>query len=495
MEQVQKKSGNTQTGSPSTGFTLNRVFRSILVFLALVLLGGCTPLGVPVAELPVPTAEPDGINSARLSCFLALKDEEGPAIRLEVSGVEVLSNGLWVPISTGPLKIDSEKLGASQIFLGGQAVPPGSYKSLRMTVTGGMMWKAEGGYVDIAQEPFDVEVGLTPGLNLEPEDSRSLFVTWDVEKSLDLDNKLRPFFTVTPSLKQLPVDLIYVACPDIDTIFVVRADKNWVVDSFGLKGGPTYLVIDPDPLRRRLYVLASRERTIKVVDLSSYRVIDYLPIPLNDEPTFMAVSSDGQGAFLLDERSGYLSRMDLNTGRSDARVLLGFRPNYAVFLEEQNLLAVSLSLSQRVVLLDPMTLAEVRTIPSGSSPRGLLVAENQLYIAESGDDTVSVFDLDGRDGQRRLMVGGGPRRLSEVDNRIYVSNYESGSLSVLMSGQLGVVQEIPGLGRPQEMAFDRAYRRLYVSDGEGLSVIDVNANLLLGRIVLGARSLGLDVIQ
>jgi YVTN family beta-propeller protein len=189
--------------------------------------------------------------------------------------------------------------------------------------------------------------------------------------------------------------------------------------------------------------------------------------------------------------------MDLSTGRSVSRVRLDFRPKFAVFLEEQNLLAVSLSLSQKVVLLDPLSLAVVGTIPTGGEPQGLLVSNNHLYIAEGGDNTVSIVDLARRGALDRLTVGFGPRRLLEVDNRIYVTNYEDGSLSVLVPGQLGVIQEIRGLGQPLEMALDQFYRRLYVADEKAaaLAVIDVNANHLLGFISLGAKPVGLGVIQ
>jgi hypothetical protein len=470
--------------------------RLVMVLLALLYLGGCVPPWRPDAGALVHIGR-NAPQFPRLNCFLNLKESGGPAVRLEVASIEVLTNGLWLPITSGPLKIDSEKIGSGQLFIAGLRVPPGRYRRLRLKVTEGSVWQADGKYAFISREPFIVEVPFTEDLNIEPEDSSSLFITWDVLKSVEADNRLRPVLTVSPSVKQLQADLVFVACPDIDTIFVVRADKNWVVNSFGLKGGPTYLAVDNDPSSQRLYVLASRERMIKVVDLASYQVVDYFPIPLNDAPTFMTVSPDGQEAFLLDPHSGYLIRMDLSTGQNIARVQLGYQPRYAVFLEGQNLLAVSLSLSQKVLLLDPSSLAVVGSIPTGSSPSGLLPSDNQLYIAESGENTVSVADLAGLGNQDRLTVGFGPRRLIEVAGRIYVSNYEGGSLSVLVPGQLGVVQEVYGLGHPLEMTFDRAYNRIYVADEEtgALAVVNANSNQLLGRIALGARPRGLGIIQ
>jgi DNA-binding beta-propeller fold protein YncE len=473
-----------------------KISRILLILLALALLGGCIPPDQALTDsFTVPGR--GAPHEARLNCFLTLLNPEGPSIRLEVAALEVLADDRWLPLNSEPLMLDSSAIGGGQLFLGGQPVPPGRYSRLRLTITKGEIIKSDGKYAVVDSEQNPLEIDLTAGLDIDLEDSRSLLLTWDVENSLLPDDSLRPVVYAGPPVRQLQEDLVFVSCPEIDTVFVVRADRNWVIDSFGLKGGPTWLAIDPTPSRQRLYVLTPRDRMVKVVDLSSYGVVDFYPAPLNDAPMFMTISPDGDAVFLLDDHGGYLSRMDTLTGRIDSRILVDFRPQYATYLEERDLLAVSLSLSQKVLLLDPVSLKVARTIPAGSSPQGMAVSEDQLYIAEYENNTVSIVDLAGRGGQSRLTVGFGPRRLMEADSQVYVSNYREGTLSVLVPGQLGVVQEIFGLGRPAEMAFNRFYRRAYVADEEAaaLAVIDVNANLLLGRIFLGAKPFGLAVIQ
>jgi DNA-binding beta-propeller fold protein YncE len=484
-------------GMGATGQILPiRLFRLLLVILALTLFAGCSPPAQTVigqrADLRSESDQP-----SRLTCFLVLKDSEGPAIRMEVTAIEVLADGLWLPIADGPVQLDSTAIGEGQLFLGGRAVPPGAYHRLRLTVNNGTLRQADGAYAVITSESVRLEVSLPEPLVLNRDESRILLLTWNVQESLGPGNILRPALEVSPQLRQLPVNLVYVACPDIDTIFLVRADHNWVVEAFGLKGGPTYLYLDPNPARQRLYVLAAHEATVKVVDLSSHRVVDFFPVPLNDAPTYMTISPDGRWAYLLDEHSGYLSRMDLGTGRIAARVRLGFRPQHAAYLESLNLLAVSLLSSNKVVLLDPLSLGVVRSFATGSAPRGLFANATQLYITEGGDNMVSVVDLAAQRTLSRIAVGLKPHRLMEADNVLYVSNYDSGSLSVLMPGQLGVIREVQGLGRPMEMVFDHFYRRLYVGENEAaaLAVIDVNSNLLVGRVFLGARPAGMTIIQ
>jgi len=435
-------------------------------------------------------------HTSRISCFLNLKDQRGPAIRLEVSSIEVFNENTSLLLNAEPLILDSQGIGTGQFFLGGVALPPGNYNRLRLTVTRGEVQKTDGKFEVIATEPFPVDVNLKPGLNLEAEDSPTVHITWDVQNSLLNGNTLAPDLIAAPSLRQMLLNLVLVSCPEIDTVFVVRADNNWVVDSFGLKGGPTYLAVDPVD-RNLLYVLASRDRMVKVVELSTFRVVNFFPVPLNDEPTFMVISPDGQDGFLLDENNGYLSRVNLRTGRIDARVLLSDRPVYMAYLEEQNVLAVVMSLSQKVLLLHPHSLGVTRTIATGSGPQGLITWGNQLFLAEYGENSVSVTDLSSRGTQNRLLVGFGPRRLLKTENQIYVSNYQDGSLSVLMPGQFGVIQEIYGLGRPLDMALNPSYRRLFVTDEmqAALVVIDTNSNRIIEFIALGARPFDLDVIQ
>jgi len=211
----------------------------------------------------------------------------------------------------------------------------------------------------------------------------------------------------------------------------------------------------------------------------------------------MTMSPDGLWAYILDERGNYLIRMDLQSGSLAGRVHLGNGPRYAAYLPDHQRLAVSLGLSQAVFLLNPESLDTMETVPVGSSPQGLLVWRDLLYIAESDSNTISVYDLETRQVRARMNAGLSPRRLLLSGVRIYVSNYEGGSLSVLLPGQLSVSQGISVGGTPMEMASSTSRRWLYVGnqDSQDLTVIDLTSNRLAGRIPLGAAPLGLAIVE
>ena len=442
------------------------------------------------------TEVPNQAGHARLNSFFALKDSRAPAVRLHIDDVSVLAGHHWLPLTSQPLVIDSEQLADAQMFLGAIVLPPGTYSQIRFTFTSVQIGDEAGVWRDSDEVPAPVDIPLLETIHLAADSSSALFFSWDVEKSLTPGGGFVPALQATTAIRQLPIDLLYVSCPDIDTVFVVRADTNRVVDAFGLSGGPTWINVVQTGGDGFLYVLAARDRQVKVVDLSTYRVVDFFPAPLNDSPGFMQLDAAARVAFLLDEKSGYISRMDLRSGYIEARTYLGYQPHFATYIEEKNLLVVSLALSQKVLLLDADTLKSRGELSTGGRPQGLLFADGLLYVAEQGDDTVGIFDLNSRRNLGRIVVGQGPMRIVDTDNQIYVSHRVSTSVAALMPGQLTVFREIDDMGRTGEMAYYPTFRRLYVADEQsgGLAVIDVNANLIIGRVGFGARPGGLAVL-
>ncbi|MBD1401092.1 YncE family protein [Pelovirga terrestris] len=419
----------------------------------------------------------------RTSVFLALRHEFSPQIRVDLSDLEILADGVWLPLLNEPVLLDAQQIAGGQVHLGGSSLPAGRYSLLRLQID--QIWTPDGvgAWQPRLNQQMEIEIPLTAALMLDHNDSKSLFVTWDAAATLALKTDAGDF-SAAPAQGELPVDVLYVSCPDINTVFVVRTDNNRVIDSFGIAGGPTRLALDGD----RLYVLASRQRELLMIELSSYRVIDRFPFPLNDEPGVMVLDRLGRTAYLLDHRSGYLSRVDLVSGSLVARVSLGYQPADLIYLEEQNLLAVSLGLAQRVLLLDPTSLRVQGTLSTGAGPAGLAMLEQRLYVAEQGSSAVAVFDLQRRAPLERLLVGIEPTQIIATDHQLYVAHPADGTLAVLVPGQLSIAREIRELGTPAEMAYGPRYRQLYVLDAlrGGVTVIDTNADLLSTRIPLGA---------
>ncbi len=436
-------------------------------------------------------------SGGRISLFLSLKTPDNQGVRLDVSQIDILHDDIWLPLTSSPLTINAAEIGSQQLFLGRCLLPPGQCRRLRFTLQQASILKNDGSQIFLGLDSTMVELDLPTALDLRRGDSQSLFITWDEETSLRTSPILKPTLSITPNLKQITTDLAYAACPEINTIYVLRTDKNWVCDSFGISGHPTCLTAIRRQSSDRLYILSPQDAVINVVAIPENNIINSFRIPMTTKPTFMTLSSDGSWAYILDTQNDYLLRMDMDSGNLDKRVRLGYQPEYATYINAHNLLAVGSTISQTISLLDANTFAKVGEIPTTGTPEGLLAWDNLLYICEGSANSVTVYDLNRRTILSRQNVGFFPHRLLQSDNQIYVSNRDSNSISIIHPRQLGIAREINLDGTPIEMAVEENSRWIYVGNKTigGLSVIDATINRISSQILFGAVPMSLAVIQ
>lgn len=466
----------------------------LFVLMPLFLPAGCNPTGSGSSTgFSAPALIIDS-GTTRLSLFINLKKPFTTNIWIKLKSVELFTDGNWVPFLDGPLELDTASIGNGQAYLGRKIILPGHYERIRFNVEKAAI-RQNGEMVRLAMNTPLVEILMPAGITIKKEASESLFVVWDVDASLPRPALLTPVMTAAPQAIPLTKDLAYAACPDIDTIYLIRTDKNWVSGSIGVPGRPTYLAIDS--VHNRLYVLLEGKTAINVLELTSNATIDTIHIPLPITPTFMTVSPDGLFAYVLDEHLNSLVRMDLTTGMLDADATIGEKPQFALYLQDHEQLAVSSGNSQTIFLVDHELLTVQEEIEVGIAPQGLLLWENLLYIAETGSNTVTLYDLYSRQIIDRRHIGLAPRRIHESNGQIYVANFGDRSISILMAGQTNIAKEIALEHPPLEMASSTIRQWLYIGNGKrgGLSVIDLSANRLIGHIDFGAVPVGVAALQ
>ncbi|MDW7772486.1 MAG: YncE family protein [Desulfobulbaceae bacterium] len=432
-----------------------------------------------------------------LSLFLNLQEEQSPPVRMELRAIEVLADpGSWQPLTPGTTFIDARTIAGGQIFLARGLLQPGNYSRIRLLLKESSLLHQDG-LAALAVEQDAIELALPSSLYLDAGDSHSLFLTWDVSASLQDGPSLNPVLRIAPRLKKMIADAAYVSCPEINTVFMIRTDRNRVYDSMGVSDRPMYLFSSPVAPEENLFALTVSQPGIKRIGPSVNSVIESYRLPMTGEATHMTLDPDGRLAYIVDGERGTVMRMNLESGHVEERVRLGYGPVYILYLEKRNLLAVSLTLSQNVALLDPDTLANIGMISTGSRPAGMMVLNDLLYIAEEGGNSVLVYDLERNRMWKRIPVDFSPRRILAADGYIYVSNYDSRSISLLRPGQLGVTRNIPLPGAPLELAYVSTSRWIYVGNegNNSISVIDPATSTVAGHIPLGARPGGIAVIN
>jgi DNA-binding beta-propeller fold protein YncE len=429
-----------------------------------------------------------------VTIFLNLKEAAGPEVSMKITDVEVRSGNSWKTLSTPPMTINSAKVRGGQIIIARNGVAPGNYDSLRFVIQEAFVRSGSAQTPLVLADP-KVQLELDSGINVSRGDSHSFFITWDVAKSL-IDSQ---GFTagLNANVQSIPLlnNLLFVTCPELDTVYVVRTDKNWVISSIGVTGKPIY--IDTDRRKNLLYVLASEDYSIKVIDLTAFKQIDRYAVQLNSVPQFMTLDPGKNYAFVLDERGKSIVKVDLSTGEIVNEAKLNFHPRFATYLEGRRMLAVSAAETNYVYLLNPENFINAGTVPVGSRPEGLLEFRNVLLVAESSSNSVSAYQIDSSSLNATANVSFSPMRLLLKSNQLYATSIGGGTVTTMFPGQLVVSREIYVGGKPLEITAAENNHWLYVGNGTqgGVSVIDETSNRVMGFIELETAPLGMAVID
>lgn len=118
------------------------------------------------------------------------------------------------------------------------------------------------------------------------------------------------------------------------------------------------------------------------------------------------------------------------------------------------------------------------------------VAHRRLFVAELGNDTVGVVDIDRRNVIRRLEGFDEPQGVAFLaqTETLYVANGGDGVLSAFRGTQLQSVGQLDLGGDADNIRIDRDQGRIYVGAGSGsLSIIDATTFKKVGGIELKAH--------
>lgn len=437
------------------------------------------------------------LGASNVSLFLNINNPgKFPNIGLKFSSIEVLVDEMWVPFPTVVSEVNNSDAKHTQRFLGREWLKGQLCRGVRVKASAFKLPSNLTSPSSSTALSIDAEIVLQNPFVLEPGSRKTLFLEWDPAKSLLKTDLKETALSAYPGLgNRISANLVYIACPDIDTVYVVRADKYQVVDAFVVNGKPSYLSVDS--FKKTIFVLSESLNKIKTYDTSTHFPISEINIALANSPNSMVINNTSQVAYVLDAH-GVLTSVDLVSGNMLNRNRVGNRPNYICYISSLGKLAVSSSIDQTVYLLNPSSLTVEDSIALGSAPLGLMGWGNYLYIAEGAANSVSIYDLSSRKILKSIHVGFEPYRFVASGNTIYVTNFGDGSISMMPGGQFSVSKEIAIGKNPREMVVAEKQRLLFVGEGNcdgSLAVVDTTANQVVGRVELGTRPAGIAVIE
>lgn len=285
------------------------------------------------------------------------------------------------------------------------------------------------------------------------------------------------------------------------------AAKSQVTSIAGSQdNGSAYAVVNPDT--NRIYVANEVGKTISVIDGNTNAKI--ADIQLDAMPSKLAVNPNTNRIYVTEhsmvnniEESSTVAVIDGNTNTEIASIHVGaysqiaVNPNTNRIYVTEHHLVNNIEQNGTVSVIDGNTNTEIASIQVGTNPSGIAVnAEtNHIYVIHRyhamdnrwQNGTVDVIDGNTMEKTASIQVGINPAGISlnPDTNRIYVTNYNSGTISVIDGNTNDIVGKPIYLGAGVEgIDVNPLTNRIYVANGVNttLYVIDGNTNYKVDEI-------------
>jgi YVTN family beta-propeller protein len=220
----------------------------------------------------------------------------------------------------------------------------------------------------------------------------------------------------------------------------------------------------------------------------------------------MTLDPDTNTLYLVDG-SGTLFVFDTSKNDKIKDVLVGSRPNDLAFIKNYYLFVVN-SGDNSVSVIDLDTKIVVKTITTGVTPVSIATDSNKnhllVFVTNMESDTLSVISGNTFKTQNNITVGNRPYGVdvNPLTNRIYVANSGSNTVSIIdyfVNSSSNFIKtnqsiNIPVGENPTHVAVNPLTNMIYVSSKDGLSVINGSSNRVTKTISLPDKpgSLAID---
>ncbi len=196
---------------------------------------------------------------------------------------------------------------------------------------------------------------------------------------------------------------------------------------------------------------------------------------------FHGVNHSGRTLGVVNEYLSLQAQIDLGPA--------GQGPNGVAVIPGSGRVVVANRQTANASVVDPAAGTVVQTIAANLLPDGVIVAGDYGYIANYGNDTVTVFDPAtlavigtlGGVGHEPALLAGDPET-----GDVFLSAHGSNQVFHLHDGQ--VIGQWNGIAAPYGISYDPAGRRLYVANrgaAHTVTVIDVYLDQVVGAIDVG----------
>ncbi len=454
---------------------MSRVFRYLLLLFFVAVINGCA------IDSAVRTETIDLSSAGLLSLFLDHSEAE-TRLHLDLRDIEIFNGSVWYPLTSDlpPLA----KTGAEQQLIAVSSLPTGEYPRLRfqlaVTDSSGTLLRQEQTELRLSQ-PFEVKRGHSGCLFIS-----SQLTLQQLQQPLQQQLKLR--------LQQRPLadELLYILCPEIQTLYVARVDPYRIIAAYGVGEDIADMVLDNR--HRLLYLLDRQNRLVQRFNAVNQTLTDRIPLSLTDQPTYLGISADGSTLYVSDPANQQLLQIDARTGVLHQSRSSSDQPGklYPFENQQQSYLAILYPRDQQLQVLSAQTLTPLYSVNAGIEPYDLIYTDQDQALFVSDMFSQQLLKIDPLTGQTLLVISTvvtpGLLAKDPINHNLLVGLCRDQAVAFLPFGQQLIARQTIVDGCPEDIAIARRRRLLFVAlkDKPQVTVMDLVSERQLGAIVIGS---------
>ena len=421
----------------------------LIVNYICIIFAGCVNIRPPVTgEIP----------TARISVFIEAKKSKND-ILLKISSAGMVSReGKYSEIMSKPLTLRSSEIEEKQILLGKRKIRRGYYNTIKLMIPRALLIKdGEPFTLSVNPEGYSIPISL----NIIADRDLKIFLVLDPDLSVK-DGKLKPRIYLKKSRLGITAAMAYVTEEDSNSVSVINMATGEVIETIKVGKKPRGIATSPIRTRKRIYVANYGSDNITIIDASTNRVENHVPIRFGKGPTGITsvrVHENNELIFVTTYDSGTVSIINGTTLQEMERIIVGHGPVYITGEPE-----IETILGSKFLSYDQISVLR--------SFRDNFV---NVYVANENSNSVSILRINTRTFQceevDNIEVGWRPVSIY-VDYpraRVYVANFGSPSISVIniievVKGNIsGAVTQIHNIGmNVRGIIPDPGLDRLYI---------------------------------
>lgn len=457
-------------------------------------------------KLPVNSRRPYPPSGGRFLLYIHSTTLSPPDVDFTISGIDLeADDGKIVKVVEGPLNVSSTSLASGQIMLKEAAVEPASYRAVKIKISKASIKKKEG-QVSLALPEPDGTVSIKTNFAFRKNESYVCSLEWDPMRSIEDGYRFQPYIGAElqmPSPKGL---LLFISNYGSNYVSMIDRSLERVIGAVTVGEAPAGMAINA--IQDYLYVVNSGSRSISVIDTSQLRVLSTIQLPGGIGPSDIVfvpdlVASDGSQLsidgklYITNRLSNDVTVVSTATNHMLGMVPVGnlpssisadlIRKEIYVTNERSNDLSIISTVDDRVVA----------TVPVNRKPTGVAVGKDKLYIFNEGSNNISLVSPSTRKVVGTITLAVSPKRgMVGFGGRTFITDTAADRVTFLSQLDF-VTRELPVSRGPVNIAGDERRNRLYVTnyDDSSVSVIDPVGEKVTRKIFVGLNPYGVALID